>query len=1803
MTKFTGRRKKIVDNNLDSVLTQQEISSIKQIKNIQNIDINNFALVVESLNENNTILERKKLNTELDKYFSKLDKLSAGELHEQINEVLFVKELIFKLRSILNQSNIAIDFRKPFFNLLNKYEDSLQKINETIIEYRNIQGVVDTVNAENHVSLIVFDIYEKVLSFASPDTSVPNENLKTILTNHIMTLQERMNNDQRSDTIVRRTGDDTITQLPNPTKFFKTIDVNTSRTIDSIQDLYLLFSQLKLRISQMVNIKPSLMSGQRKRGDVVEKYNEDKFNAVKKSLVKIVNEASNTFMKVLLRNYSLLLTQIDDKQENVGDYFSKSLYMISPNNLRHVYDNPLNFLIVLRDTHSKTLTTSYDLFVRDLFNELFRIMDTLPTGNEVAKHLSLVRYAGALDNLEELMELSFFDQKRGIVKRMIELRKGNKTLGTLPELSELEKISTKAVSPVKRSSLVAKTLDSILQDMTNKPVEYRPVIIIEDTTEMINTFFKNFKPNTNYQRIVKKALLAMRVGWKDKLPLAFYEKYAQSIYKSLFIAHFTGFFQGYSNIYGLFNKDLVNSTSTLFGIWVNNRIDGGKFLKEHVKFIDTMIEKEYMVFNESSGIIEFDNNKLSKNTIEIESYKNAVTVAHEKVINLLNMLPTQITNDPVESTSEVCRHIVIENKLNKLYETQRQFPEDSIIKSQIHNLEADKLECEISTKESIICRYCNVKMGVLISDAPETFARVEEQIQETQLIYLNSNVQELIRDEQAKKNTITINKYLDSIISLFNITKSRNVSVLDNENAISIQQVEEIKDTIVNSIRTNDRNIFNFSKALSAKGLRTINVDAMKSQVVHDIMKFLVIMNVYNAIAGKIPSSLQCTSDKDAGIIQCLFSKIQSLNQFIQLDTLKKDTRLNYRRTIFNQAVSIHNSESRQSFAVDDQNITTENLTDERMIIIAQDFGLSSRVTRPELTKVINAIPENVDNDEDITSTESTRILSSYMAMFDNVMEHTQLFTTNTSIPLDTHLALYINYNKLKNIHQDAQRLKIIDQRINEIDSRLSVIDTEEEPLENFQEAIQTEGERDRLTNEKNTIKELMNVSNVKLDVQDLMDKENNMKMLPINMSTDMWNFINLYQYLKYNSRSENLKNTFSTKYNKAHMKIDLTKLDSEGDLRKILNDLNGLYAYRKEIVKSRLNVLKFLDLLVRMAPYLQGKITVSSFMNLKDNSKFIIKSSHGSLSFTENLTIGLAEFLGVSMINIRLFVIEKMLNDKDFQHHVRNTVVEYMNDRGGNAELAKYRQELKDYRGIDILLKSYEQVIAVCPVCPTTNTNSVMMKIHLTANHQVHSNDNITTVLPYNYSKEMGWAMGKSNQTGSRICPYCPMRNDSVGVILTHIRNTHLNLNKSAESYKKSIREQYFIHLNKLYDNYEIVNGNLVKMTGARIRWRKLQLGTKKGIVRMVGLGFDKSIAMKLDVLHDKQMMYVKYCDHNMDSMDRLHVFDEDTGICNYCNRGINKLYLDGSMNNTDRVDNLVNSMKNVMVELLERYCITSAPRKIREDVRINKCTTTRQMLKDPLQLLTFQQHWVNLRNLPHVPLQVVDNIMNVLGQYITYYKRYYKSLPSDSTAMTLEKIDNISDAIHTRKAETYTLNHPNDYINNLSKPYTNIHKNNEKLRKMIFETAKIERMNKNIVDLVNSINSKKLVLNTLSVNDNTYKQIILKNRRITQIKKDINSEVTKNADKYINSLAKHNSNSFAKDLLTASDKDLSLAPIYTDIMEDLEKRNVDSSFFNNRTNILKYIPNDLMKYLKMFVSGNKNSYHRSAHLMSSKK
>jgi hypothetical protein len=688
---------------------------------------------------------------------------------------------MFRIQSTLYRAEIDPDLKKPYQRVITQYSDKILKTIEELTKYRKTKQLQQDIHQENRVSITAVEIQQKILLHASPSTDVPVKNLKTVLTNMILQLQEQLT----PETII--------------TKIYSTprdAPTDTGMKVYSIHDFYEIVAQLRTIIVNLLNTKRDSF-GRKTPG----KYSQSEFTQVKSKLLTVVEDATETMGKIIVNP---VITDIQKQDETETTEYKLN-------------DNVGNLLIAIRDSTNRYSPGSM-LLVQDLFSQ---IPDTLSTTNPIAKHVLLARYTNALNDLES-STVQYLAEKQKLVSLINKIRAtgyaDDKTLPLLPQPTE-----TIAPTP-NRVRELGTTLDNVLDTLVNKPLE----IVPEDQPADITAFINKLPTTTKYQKILKDILIGMRKGWKDKLPLAFYERMVKKEYKRIVLVYFTGFFQQYSTVYGVYPKKLVDVRATEFGIWVNNHIDTGKFLNEHVALISKMIDDGHLVFNKTLQMLVAVPNT-SPDTYKVEQ-------VYQELIQLKTKLNSQVTNEPLPTgeTGGECKHVEIQRKLDELYtDLQEQGVNQEILSAQISKYESEKAEIIVVTNDALVCKLCGVRVESVFSYTPETFERGEELRREQAQV----NIRDMLKEKQREENKAFVDKYIPITVKLLGVNIVENVSIDDaQDNVVSKTDIVHLKQSIPRALEIYDKSIYQFAQE-QRKQLKSnrqgISASALKSQSVH----------------------------------------------------------------------------------------------------------------------------------------------------------------------------------------------------------------------------------------------------------------------------------------------------------------------------------------------------------------------------------------------------------------------------------------------------------------------------------------------------------------------------------------------------------------------------------------------------------------------------------------------------------------------------------------------------------------------------------------------------------------------------------------------------------------------------------------------------------------------------------------------------------------------------------------------------------------------------------------------------------
>jgi hypothetical protein len=415
-----------------------------------------------------------------------------------------------------------------------------------------------------------------------------------------------------------------------------------------------------------------------------------------------------------------------------------------------------------------------------------------------------------------------------------------------------------------------------------------------------------------------------------------------------------------------------------------------------------------------------------------------------------------------------------------------------------------------------------------------------------------------------------------------------------------------------------------------------------------------------------------------------------------------------------------------------------------------------------------------------------------------------------------------------------------------------------------------------------------------------------------------------------------------------------------------------------------------------------------------------------------------------------------------------------------------------------------------------------------------------LTEIRPDNSNQSIETIVAPIREKSMWHCPYCLFTHETNSEVMKHIHSVHVNITR--KMYTDGLRIQYKNYIQSLFEGYmfDTNTKSLIKLTKPRT-----------DPIKMTQVN-------KIDKHYNMFQVYTKYCDANM-GITRYHDFVE--GVCIHCNRSIAKIHHDASQFNTDRVQKHEKALMSYVKKLTKRYCLTKHPLEIRESRR-NKSGKMVPIDK----LYTVDQLWHKLRK--SNSFVVIDNVINIMKQYSDYFKHYVLN-----QEVSLDALDKVSDLHYTKQPQTsLQYQHPENYLEMLSTSY-NLSKD---VQNKIFGSSKI-------VSLDNKLKQTKDV------------------KEADKYKQEITSLVSQQVVSMLNEFSKVSSSGFVSDLLdnVPSDKFGSMIG-YQEIIQDLEKRNKESEFFNKRDNVLRYVIKDLLKYLRLAVKQHPEMYHTTCHLMS---
>lgn len=1598
------KNRKRRQQKLQDVITKSE-EDVK-ITAIQTLDLEEFAAMVETIDKQTAPDILKRLQDSLDLHYKQINQLSLENKTKQFTDILAFRELIRNYRTLLRNDSLHEELKEQLIKEVRDYDKKVNKLIDQVISMRTNIKNIEWMEQQNFIGIAVLNIKNKILIYASPNDDTAINNLQRTLNSLVIGLKARIEDLERSDVIKIVKDNKIYLKGPSPAKFFNRIPgFKVDRTIaehqiNSILDLYSLLSSLKTTIHNMPNIKRTHINIRKD----TEKYNKQSWETMIQKLNDVVTTAALDMAQIIIKNIPKLLKQ----NKTIGNIFADP-YLEQPKHMLYVYDalEEINFAVMR--SYSSVNANAIKLLVNSVYIKWMDGVLPVLTGKR-AERLLLVRAVQGLFGLEDNLRVSFVMVKQKLAQHPITAQM---VKGQHEYMKAIDNILSKKHPSTKTVDAVNNTLDDILRDISVKPKVEVKVEKAKHEKSDYDKFIRTLKYSDKYSTLQSQIIKYFYDKYGTKLDLSFYVNCTKEDYQTRLLLHLSGFFKMYANVYGFYGRDLfrdLTERSNSFHLWRMTRVDSGKLIGVYKNFLSVAIKRGFVLFrNEKLDYRSFSDNEKAV----MNGFFSKVNIQYKKVVELAEKTETVAAT----STSE-CPHIVVEEKLNRAYDLLEQDPDNTGLQAELNELLQEKQECTIESKSAILCKHCNMQLEVIISAEPSSFDDAQDIImqQQQELIF---NVMDQYEEQANDFNTKATNKYLDLYLRVLKIDTVKEVSQFNDDIAISNDQVADIKLQIIRLINNNDRIIFNNARSFFTKRSR-VSADSMKSQLIHDIIKFLVIF-----FLAKEVDVLLLTKPED---FQAMFHKVMSFQVFVDKSRLNKEVRLNYTIRVYNLAIDIMRTAHNMTFKKDVTTITEETLTnlDEgKFLIVSQEFNLKQKNVAELKKEIMRTGTSEIELPIDLVPF-SKELMKSFEVSYQKILERLEptVFKPYKTKDLMDILEPYILMSEKK----ENIRMKLKQNNLNvaEIKHDINTLSNKIKDSSIPSEKLILEQRRDGLVqilakNEQDK-KELEGKTKQLKDDQEVIDQIEalvNSAILP----TEGTNIVNLYQYVVYHNRSENRNGTnpHITEYNNFHDKLQiyekLTKKFKNLDHRLLLKYIRGIFTNRYSLLEAAKEDIEFLQQLQDLSKVLDPKGTLSSIIPAISTRKyFIYESKYGIIRLEYSFIHHMRRNLNLRSLDLSYNALSTLLASTVFIEFVKtiNTFdIQYA------AKIVS--DELNSYTNTNNFFKGTKQIVYLCPVCKMGDTNNINIKIHL-ASHHISTNDNLKTINPLDYVPEMKLILDKSKQDKGRVCPYCPYRGlDSE--IFQHIREHHMNLKHSNELFLQAETRRYHAHLEKLYnDNKSVFDPALEAGT--------IHYDENKELL---------AAAKDLDNLDDRSKYYVLFCDQNVDTITTMrHVYNK--GICVYCQRSVARVHQDASQGSKKYVINLVKIVEKRLKELNQRYCLLNSV----SQIRMNPCKLKKQMVANMLdgkdtvllnKLLPSDVSWELKKELDHVPFRAAKHLTDIVEQY-KYLVRYDYAGSVPFSMVSLDDIDQIH-ALKQNKPSGYYRQYDKNYLNYISAPY----------------------------------------------------------------------------------------------------------------------------------------------------------------------
>lgn len=1843
-------KKQIKKEPVKVEVSPEEEKLLEDLQSSLDMLIQQFKHDLTELNPNDIELKWEKLIS------SKLTYLLGNKFDDKDYEInlenldLLLPDIvnIQKLLAIIYKQTSGNHLLSKFRQKIMKWSDFLSKIISKLIQFRRFTQLEQETITLNAINVLAsgFDLNE-IQTDLSGQTLLNTLNIyyntkiaiyfNDLLFNNknIFVIDNPFDIDKKDIESVK---------YPNPIDYIDKQDKERPDIPTSILDVFDFFMILRKNIRKLKNIKTELDFDDMKYKQI-GKWPQNDWNV---KINEIDNEIEMVEIKFFKIFYKPIFNLLKFKKLTDLNVFNNPYYLEN-NQAVYVYNVVDDFIYYFINKYN---TSNANLF-EHVINIIFKTISTSMSFDTEKEYIDYIEKPYELFYMRYIQSFVLFIEKhKNITKTQSQIDFNdfiNYLINSITRIKEYIEQIEKNPSQLyisfiekykKRDDLLQKKIIRIKSNKFINELNCRILLpqqslnkidecikdVNKNTKKTILFDLKNEIAQTDIQKFVKEILLdyGKLVEKIDKI-------YYKDLYENfeLFVLTFSNFDILFDKIYPKFVPSEYLNPIEQFDLWKNSTIDFGNLLSKYTDFIKTLIsfERQLIVIKKTDNditfqvdlSIQFKNKQVIQAKEVLDETFHKATESHERkafIINIIAELDKQLTIDELNEhknklelliaklptdvdkkqyyniialinkkialnnyddktleeiieekkvddslemevnkivvDSSICEHNKLFDQLIELQNMRNTFEENKLdstmIELDIENIEIKIENCKNKSDEKISCKYCGIVLDTLQFAEIGTMEDLENVTTEKQRLMTLTNVE---------RQQLDVENNIELMLNILN----KNIRMMDI--VVATQELSKFKrpnNTIDNSIKniiidnlkliiskpSFSRNIYRNAKDLFHPNI-IINMplNNIKYQIVYDTLFMLTVIFLYQNSNLDEKHLKKCVGiESFYNIIQCIYNSLEKVEYFSKNKVYQEIILLNYSAHIYNLASDLYN-----------------------------ELPFDKKIPRSDIIQV----EIEIDKFENIL----------------NKLDKEQLIINAKNIGLQT-----------KNLSKD-DLIKIIKQST---EKRRETITSEIVDLtDNIKKKMY-----DVYTYHYNRLIDNLDIiypNNKRTYYQyaELLDNPPKVGSIKINPTDDDWGFINLYQYLFYNTLDENHKNSKMNDYNNSHH-------DSE---MKCIKDINHLISLNgAKILLTRL-VDRFYDryrILKELKNNLDLFKTFFDIYKLKKNLKKLNKDKKKSIINTivsndkNNImvmignTFVLLEEKQIQQLNklSKFGSITNIFNNSAILKHYKNVLNIFINNQY-NIINQLLNDEFKLYEIIENFLDSNKQFVNVCAICDTTSSILMNVSLHSMKQHDVHLQGNVKTIIPYSTNDYMIWQSKINSKTPDIdkkiICPYCTYKNNSSDKILKHIKSIHLKLEENKQSFNDANQYKFIQNYNNNYVSYELTKDK--QLIEVEINDKE-----KRNKLRDINHNDAKNINDLLDMSY----IYTKYCDqHILELGLATHYFVNKK--CVYCNRTFINLRKDALNFGNNNVFDFIKKFEIYLDKLMKNYCIFSKPERIHQDKLDNNCLYPNFELKDFKEkknkdiinnFISVNERWRLLKQTNNLNSIIIDAIMDKINNYYKFFKPLYiKSVGITDPYETLpiSNIDKLSENYYSNKdikeifiLKQYSENYYKEWLVKFPhiKPdmviddnINAIHKDTIKLMNECEKgNKKLEECNKQIIDNENNIK--------INIIKNAYKYLMLnvvdqKESNLVVNKNNTNKNIAKFVDK-LTSNVEHNIKETKE--------------IYTNIVKNLEDYE-KTKYLQSRHIMLKNILPTVLRPLVMLNNGHRNVFYRGVNVL----